>query len=174
MKYTVKRFTLVEMLVVMGIIATLAGLLMPTIVSVRRQAKKTKAKAEMHSIITAVKTYEMTYGILPTVEKWANGGTGIGYNNLISALTDLDTDRSKVVASSYNTRGIRFLDVPDDYIQTNDGFVDPWNNKYKIYMDTDYDGEIAAGSPIDETLYGTVFIYTLAGGANADKVYSWK
>ena len=77
---------------------------------------------------------------------------------------------------SGNARNIRFLDVPTNY--TTQGFLDPWNSRYLIYIDTTYSGVISNVGPSNETLYGTAFIYSNAGQIgliSASKcVYSWK
>lgn len=173
-----KNFTLIEMLIVIAIIAILITLLMPVITKMSRRAKETKAKAEMQSITTAIKSYESTYGVLPVPAGWSNpeSGTGSDYNDLMELLTDVKIGGA--VPTTYrNSRQIRFLDVPDGY--TTNGYVDPWGNKYIIYMDTNYDGQVANVGPVGDVTnpaYGTVFIYSTADGAAStdDYVYSWK
>ena len=160
----INKFSLIELLIVIGIIAILIALLMPVIGNIRRQAKETKAKAEMQSIVTAIKSYESTYGILP----FSGAETelsGSNYTNLMELLTDVASGGG--TPSTYrNARQIRFLDAPSGY--TSKGYVDPWNNSYKIFIDTNYDGQV---SVLGSTLYGTVFIYSAGDGEN---VYSWK
>ena len=121
----------------------------------------------MQSIVIAIKSYESTYGVLPfsiATEKTVPMDAS-EYDTMMDVLTNIDGNN--------NSRGIRFLDVPEGY--TANGYVDPWNNDYNIFLDTNYDGQIVAGSPISETLYGTVFIYSDGtGDSAADYVYSWK
>jgi prepilin-type N-terminal cleavage/methylation domain-containing protein len=66
-----KAFTLVELLIVISIIAVLAGLLFPAIGKVKDKAKRVQAKAQANSLVLAVKSYESTYGLLP----WGPDGT---------------------------------------------------------------------------------------------------
>ena len=169
-----KNFTLIELLIVIAIIAILIALLMPVIGKLSKRAKETKAKAEMQSIITAVISYESTYGLLPVPDSWANEDTGVPYSDLMTILTNVAAPSA---TETGNAREIRFLDVPNDY--TTNNYVDPWGNKYVIYLDTDYDGEISnvgpAGANREATAYGTVFIYSTADAASTnDYVYSWK
>jgi len=150
MKTKHKNFTLIELLVVIAIIGILAAMLMPAISHVRKQALKTQAKVEMQSIITAVKSYESTYGILP----FSGAETAMissDYDIMMGVLTN--------VPSGSNSRSIRFLDVPNDY--TTKGFVDPWDKDYKILIDTNYGGDVTDPDASEsDPLYGTVFIYS--------------
>jgi prepilin-type N-terminal cleavage/methylation domain-containing protein len=160
MKKRLRKFTLIEMIAVIAIIAILMAILLPVVTKMTRRAKETKAKAEMQAIALAIKSYESTYGILPF------GGAetvmdSSDYDTMMGVLTNV---------GGGNTRQIRFLDVPDDY--TSKGYVDPWDNDYKIFIDTDYDGDI---SVLGDSLYGTVFIYSTGKGGGADDyIYSWK
>lgn len=58
-------FTLVELLVVIGIIALLIGLLMPVLVKVRKHALEVKCAANLRSIGQALTAYTQTYGFYP-------------------------------------------------------------------------------------------------------------
>ena len=188
MKKIIKRFSLIEMIVVIGIIAVLIAITMPVFTSIREKAKKTKAKAEMNAIETAVKSYEMTYGVLPIPSGWANGNTGVAYNELMAYLTNVQV--SPGVGTTGNGRGIRFLDVPENYTSAaleKNSFRDPYfcdpedpnKNKYRIYLDTNYDGVVVTGLQPDPC-YGTVFIYSCGpdlkddGGSKKDDVCSWQ
>ena len=59
-------FTLVELLVVISIIAILAGLSFPAVNGALDSAKKTHAKSNAVQIAAAVSAYDMEYGKLPT------------------------------------------------------------------------------------------------------------
>jgi len=62
---TKKRFTLVELLVVIAIIAILAGLLIPSIVSILITAKQAECLNNLRQIGTAIIAYSNTYGEMP-------------------------------------------------------------------------------------------------------------
>ncbi|HEY1922028.1 MAG TPA: type II secretion system protein, partial [Tepidisphaeraceae bacterium] len=57
-----KAFTLVELLVVIGIIALLAGILLPAVNHMRRSAQITGQKADFQSIGTALEQYKSDFG----------------------------------------------------------------------------------------------------------------
>ena len=65
-------FTLVELLVVIGIIAVLIGILLPTLSRARESAKRTECLSNMRSIYQLLKIYEVQY----------KGASPLGYGGL--------------------------------------------------------------------------------------------
>lgn len=132
-----KAFTLVEILVVVSIIGLLAGLAFPAIQGAMNSAKKGKAKAEMQSIITALKAYQNEYGRMPDFPSL--GGTGDGWfdqNNskgLFLMLSGTNT-------AGQNTRQITFLELPAG--STNGAILDPWKRGYIVKCDDDGDNRV--------------------------------
>lgn len=61
-------FTLVELLVVVGIIAVLIALLMPVLSKVRKHAQEVKCAANLHSVGQALTMYTQRYGHYPGCE----------------------------------------------------------------------------------------------------------
>lgn len=70
-----RAFTLLELLVVISIIAVLAGILLPVGSGVLERAKKVDAKVTMTNAITAIKAYQTEYGQYPTEPPAAGGAS---------------------------------------------------------------------------------------------------
>ncbi len=158
-------FTLIEMIVVMLIIATLAALFMGAATSVFDRARRAQAKNDVIQIVTAINAYyteygrypvastittDAFYGTLPTGVVLTSGCANAGTNDLLfNILRGLDTTN--------NLRGIVFLSpngakntIPprggvSQRVGTIGQYFDPWGSPYAIEIDSNYDG--SASSP---------------------------
>lgn len=188
-----KYFTIVELLIVISIIAILAGLLLPAIGKVKDKAKKVKAKAMANTLVIAIKSYESTYGLLP----WG-GSTDIiwfdysskstndskNYDTLIQILTKTritdntksdvadpdpaDTDPAVNKTLAGNTRNIRFLDPPSDF--STNGYLDPWGNRFGIALDLDYDNKVTLPSSPTQDVQGTSFVWSFGSPPSGSSI----
>jgi len=191
-----QSFTLVELLVVIAIIAILAGLLLPAILLGKQKGRVAQAKADMKSIITAMKAVEGTYqqmvkagGYMPTVG--ADDFTGCitlgkssitnsedAYDKYIVELTDPANGKVFTLTNplNINRRKIKFLDAksaydPDKEISDNKKYLwrDPWGNPYILIINTDFTGKIP--NPTDKTnksLSGSVVAYSCGPNGTDD------
>jgi prepilin-type N-terminal cleavage/methylation domain-containing protein len=131
---TSAAFTLVELLVVISIIAILAGLSFPAVSGAMDSAKKTQAKSQVVQIAAAVTAYEMEYGKLPTFTETTVNKTFVN------------------ILTTNNSRGIVFLEAQawkKGKGGTNSvGYCDPWDSTkpYAISLDTNYVNQVSVST----------------------------
>lgn len=141
-------FTLIELMVVVGIIALLIGFLFPVFQGVQNQAKKVQAKNDLTEIVTAVNAFYTEYGKYPLVTADATYGSTATPNEAL-----LNVLRAKNVTE--NPRQIIFISPPDvkDPLKprsgigtvagTNQGrWFDPWGTAYYVAIDGNYDSQL--------------------------------
>lgn len=139
-------FTLIEMLVVIGIIALLATIAVPAANGVLQRARALQAKTMMKGVEVAVNAYKSEYGRLPLAAgssgevTYALGPGGEGDNGL-DLLETLMADTNQVTT---NPRQIKFYDPPtakgnrNGYVE-DVGLVDPWGNGITLLINYDYE-----------------------------------
>lgn len=137
-------FTLVELLMAIGIIVILAAISIPTALSAIKKAETAKAQAEMTALVTALKNYESTYGFLPFhFKKSSNTSPATDGEVQPGDYTDfikvLQGENLEIKGKKMNPRKIAFLEV-----QGNEKGVyeDPWGEDYTVVIDGDGDGKI--------------------------------
>ncbi len=143
-------FTLVELLIVIAIIAILAGLAFPAVQGAMKSGRKSQARNDVHQLAAAVRAFQLEYGRLPTT---ASGSDNTNADNasIIRALTGADT--------TLNPRSIVFFEAK----QAKGGkggldggvYKDPWGNAYSFMLDTSYDNKINA---YGKTNFATVIV----------------
>ena len=150
-------FTLIELLMVVAIIGILAGILVPTVGAVRKQANVAASKAQLSNYVTAIQMFKGDYGYYPLVS-----GTGDSDNyelnskgsstRFIQTLSGRNPDGS--VINSFigklngNRRKVAYHNFSEseffisfDDIVSVDQISDRFNNvNISIEIDTDGDG----------------------------------
>ncbi len=63
-------FTLVELLVVMGVIGILIAILVPRFTSIQTEGKSRQAQADMRTLKTAIELYKTNHGNYPPDSTW--------------------------------------------------------------------------------------------------------
>ncbi len=168
-KPTAQAFTLVELLVVISIIAILAGLLLPAVIGAFTKATEAQARSEVKSIEMAVKAYLNEYNRFPEINTsdivYGEGSKDNGF--LIGVLRGTNVQ--------LNARRIVFLEVQDKSI-LNGNLVDPWDNQYRIAVDTSYDNVVQTGASGIGNLAGrnvAVWSYGVNGSGTNSLIKSW-
>lgn len=155
------KFTLIELLVVIGIIVLLAGLLLPVVINAQQKGRITQAKADMASILTALKGVENTYNRMVSESSTANkfdfnSNTATAYENTAGTGTDkgktlifggktdvkayyafiaelTDPNNSGLNSYNINKRRIKFLDPKTKYDPSEK--YDSDNNLKQLWID---------------------------------------
>ena len=139
-----RGFTLTELLVVISIIGLLAGLSAVGIPRAMEAGKKAKVKAELTSLVSAVKAYRQEYGRYPINQNLADNefsswyGPPTNENGCKQLIRILAGENLSMSGIEMNPKGVRFLEGA-----SMDGtFHDPWGNQYCVKMDTDESGAV--------------------------------
>lgn len=176
-------FTLVEMLVVIGIIGLLAGALVPTVSHVRRVAKRSKAQRAVTNLKVALNTY------LQSEREW-NGLFGLDSSARVS-VSDMAEGVDYDIAKVLSDEKLLDLVVPDNPATSTSldrfGYLDEWgrfqlrrnpeitsetetgtdgikikDHRLQFRLDTDYDGYVDSdeGSPLGLRFRTSVIVWS--------------
>ncbi|MBX7259298.1 MAG: prepilin-type N-terminal cleavage/methylation domain-containing protein [Candidatus Hydrogenedentes bacterium] len=173
----VKRgFTLIEMLVVIGILAILIGILLPAIRSVMEKAERVQAKADAQRIVKGWKAYRNQYGRWPSATDESSTGS-IMSSNFVRILNAryYQTGLTGPDATPDNPMAIQFVEISGNSIDTRWNFVDPWGTPYRVSFDANFDGRTSNSL---YTVYDNVISWSAGPDTNsataADNIKSWE
>ena len=163
-------FTLVELLVVIGIIAILASAVTVAASSAIKAAKRAKAANTASQINTAVLNYYTEYSVYPvpvgtpaSADLLIDDATAAPWKNLLYGLcgnvNPYDSSTTANASAAPNSRGIPFLTLKKSDVDKNGGLLNPLptgtaNPYFNLAIDNDYDNIVgdsgtAAGKIID-------------------------
>jgi prepilin-type N-terminal cleavage/methylation domain-containing protein len=186
MKQTVRRagrgFTLIEMLVVIGIIGLLMGLLFPAVGALRNAANRARAEQELGSFEVAIKAYLNEYGKFP-LQVDATTDRVYRDNTYIQLLQILRADPSYTDLDLWNAKRAVFMEVAEKAVVAG-RLKDPWGNDYLVAADMTFDKntDTSAASGYGVVSNRVVVAWSFGrdgvSGANAadrkDDVISWR
>lgn len=150
----ISGFTLIELLMVVAIIGILAGILIPTVGAVRKQANIAASQAQLSNYVTALSLFKGEYSYLPFVTSSADVELDLSQNStsteFIETLSARDASSGVQKSVNGNRRLISFHSFSESEFYVNDSDVtdttqiaDRFNNSnIIIVIDGDGDGEI--------------------------------
>jgi len=196
-----RAFTFIELLVAMTLVAILASIAYPVIISIMERARKTQAKNDLTQIVTAVNGYYTEYGKYPLAP---DDSTIASNADLFFTLRAVAAAGSANANDAANPRKIVFIQPPDSKVSnpalagidptasspTFGAWFDPWGSQYQIRIDGTYDNQIpnpyttdtgAGPDPLTQGVIGWSLGKDVAGGSgnkdsgtSADDVISWQ
>ena len=168
-------FTLVEMLVVIGMIATLAGISFPVYRSIQQKVEDQKMVMTFTSFDRAMENFETEYNYLPYTGAYPAADVYFNSEALFSGLLRELTGQT----SNSNFKQIKFFEGPEAKASGSsysnglgpdgDEWYSSWGTKF-FRMKIDYDGDgilsIPRAVPVDQVL-GSWVIYDWSCGDGA-------
>lgn len=156
-------FTLIELLMVIAIIGILAGILIPTVGAVRKQANIAASKSQLSNYATAIQMFKGEYNYYPFV----TGGTDfeqsipdIGTETFITTLSGRDSEGRRPSSTTDaelggNRRMMSFYSFSESEFfvdSTSAVLVDQFDNSnIVIVIDGDGDGQVTP-APTDPSI----------------------
>ena len=162
-------FTLIELVVVTLIIATLAAFILTAASGVLDRAKKTQAKNDLTQIVTAINAYYTEYGKYPvtvtssTTDAFFGTGTALvgctnyGTNDkLFNVLRNYTGGSDSANVTTLNPRQIVFISPKVSAnarggIGADNRYYDPWGTQYAVALDTTYNNALGTANPYSDT-----------------------
>jgi prepilin-type N-terminal cleavage/methylation domain-containing protein len=149
-----KGFTLIELLTVIAIIGVLAGIIIPAVGAVRKQANVAASRAQLSNYVTAIQLFKGEYGYFPFVSGSSDEVLDLSQvsdsREFIRTLSGRDPLSGNPISEGGNRRQIAFHSFSEsEFLRENDGSVSEdqladrfSNTEIKIMIDGDGDGRL--------------------------------
>ena len=191
-------FTLIELMVVVGIIALLAALVLPVLNVMSKKGMVQEASANVRGIVMAWKSYKNEYGNWPVTSAGRLFGNLSGSQIAQEASSDgllmnavvmnhimypnsseyglgSGADNNSVCLT-YNPKRITFMAYNQGYLNTAGDFVDPWDRPYRFLFDLDDNGRVTRAGLNATSVYDEVIVWSLGPDEldPSDDIRSWE
>jgi general secretion pathway protein G len=177
-------FTLVEVVVAIGIIMLLASLLMGGLNAAMRRARKTRARRSVALITTAWKAYYADNRRFPDASFSGEASVEITEMNAVAIqILRGPSGDDQYDDPEYQAKNPREQEYMDFHKAVTE-YLDPWDNPYRIILDDEggagYDGVInvpTLGGGGTEDVRQSVAVYSIGPDGEvgtADDVCSWR
>jgi type II secretory pathway pseudopilin PulG len=156
-KWKKTGLTLIEILIVLGIIALFVGLLIPALSVVRNTAKKAKQKAQFSAIDIALMTFKNDFGDYPPSDGYFYEPLSSGYY--------LDYGGTQKLAEALLGWDLLGFHPKTDWQAAGVAYDDPdLNNRKSPYLDTETANAFRLGDPGDPLRKGTGLFANMDNG----------
>lgn len=196
-----RAFTLIEILCVLAVVGTLAGLLLPGFNGARRKAEAARTRTQFAQWTAAIEAFRSEYGCYPqfAADHLVNGGATTTDHPFHDVLAGRHRDGSALAAGSdpalQNRRALAFCTFSDTWFSDAKLLQDAsGQTAIAVLVDRDLDGVIGAGVdyvslpivagqvpteadfPAVGVRAGVVFYAPAPGSTSANPtfVFSWK
>ena len=198
----ISAFTLVELLVVIGILGLLIAILLPALNKMMQKSETASVKVDLGRITMAWGNYYREYGRWPvappgqqlfgsiSVPPHQNAAEGQpGMQMLVAVMTNIMYPNAEFegsggtadmnhhpICTTYNPKRIQFMEFNSKAFNELGHLVDPWTNVYRFMFDINQDGRVVRGGTLATTVYASVIAWSLGpdGVLSSDDVKSWE
>ncbi|MGN0879058.1 MAG: type II secretion system protein [Oligosphaeraceae bacterium] len=164
-----RNFTLVEILVVIGIVAVLAAMLLAGLGGATGKAENAKAKSQIKDLQNAIAQFQLEYNKLPKPKGYDGKVLDSNqYGWLLEVLAGETPDKASTYGNP-NTRKKQFLTLDKD-----NNYLDPWDAELQVVFEKGYRKGIVVKDVLGSSKTGAYGLVVPNGQKNSDNEYYFK